>query len=65
MDDYEECHKCLLEEHEGRFCRCEERNMRVGKEQRARGEGPWTKKNINEIKDSHECDSECHKSKTK
>lgn len=41
MDDYLKCTKCADQEHEGIFCRCEMRNIRVAKERRNRGESPW------------------------
>src|SRR5258706_15837199 len=41
MNDYTECRKCDPSEHEGVFCRCESRNIRIAKEQRVRGESDW------------------------
>lgn len=43
MDDYLKCPKCKKEDHEGVFCRCEDRNIRIAKERRARGESAWDK----------------------
>lgn len=43
MDDYLKCNKCLESEHDNWACRCEDRNIRVAKERRARGEIPWQK----------------------
>lgn len=38
------CDKCLPEDHEGKyFCRCEMRNIEVGKELRRLGIDPWKK----------------------
>lgn len=42
--DYEKCFKCIDEDREGRFCRCEDRNIRIAKEQRKRNECPWSEK---------------------
>lgn len=43
MDDYLRCNSCKREDHEGQFCRCESRNIRIAKEIRSRGESPWSK----------------------
>jgi|SRR6185503_11410080 len=40
------CPKCVIEEHEGIFCRCESRNIQVAKRQRERHESPWQNKTI-------------------
>lgn len=37
------CDKCSDEDHEGIFCRCESRNIRIAKEKREKGECPWSK----------------------
>lgn len=45
FDDYEKCKKCVESDHEGymkAFCRCEERNIRIAKEQRKRNESAWS-----------------------
>lgn len=34
MKDYYQCEKCPIEQHEGIFCRCESRNIRVAKRKR-------------------------------
>ena len=50
-DDYLKCHTCSPEDHEGHlnaFCRCESRNIRIGKEQRAKGESAWRQRKENE-----------------
>ncbi len=36
MDDYLKCKKCPDSDHEGMFCRCEDRNIRIAKERRER-----------------------------
>lgn len=41
MDDYLKCKVCSESEHEGNFCRCEGRNIRIAKEKRIQGESPW------------------------
>ena len=41
MDDYLKCRKCPNDTHEGQFCRCEMRNIRIAKEKRKRGESAW------------------------
>jgi hypothetical protein len=41
MKDYLKCEICVESDHEGQFCRCEGRNIRIAKERRARGESPW------------------------
>ncbi len=46
MDDYLKCEKCPQVDHEGAFCRCEDRNIRIAKEQRSRKESPWMKDSI-------------------
>ena len=33
--DHIKCDKCSDEDHEGQFCRCEDRNIRIAKERRA------------------------------
>lgn len=38
------CSKCPEEDHEGHFCRCEDRNIHIGKELRLRGMSPWNDK---------------------
>lgn len=43
MDDYLKCKSCIESEHEGQFCRCVARNIRIAKEIRSRGESPWSK----------------------
>ncbi len=43
MDDYLRCKSCMESDHEGQFCRCEGRNIRIAKEMRSRGESPWFK----------------------
>ena len=43
-DDYEKCKTCPEEDHEGykkMLCRCENRNMRLARERRKRGESDW------------------------
>ncbi len=37
-EDHLKCKKCSDEDHEGQFCRCEGRNIRVAKEKRAKDE---------------------------
>lgn len=39
--DYMRCKICKEKDHEGQSCRCEDRNIRISKERRARGESPW------------------------
>ena len=41
QEDYLRCKICKKADHEGQFCRCEDRNVRIAKEQRARGESAW------------------------
>ncbi len=41
MDDYLKCGKCKEEDHEGQFCRCEDRNIRIAIERRKRKENSW------------------------
>ncbi len=41
MDDYLTCKICPQSEHEGFACRCENRNIRVAKEMRKRGDRVW------------------------
>lgn len=54
MEDYLKCVKCAEIEHEGSFCRCEERNIRIAKEQRSRGESAWKSKEKYKIDDIYE-----------
>ncbi len=35
------CSKCTKEEHEGYFCRCEDRNIRLARQIREEGKSPW------------------------
>lgn len=37
------CSKCAKEDHEGYFCRCEGRNIRLAKQMREEGKGAWVK----------------------
>lgn len=37
----EKCRTCIESDHEGVFCRCEERNMKVAKQQRKDGKSSW------------------------
>jgi|GEM_PF-5413223 hypothetical protein len=37
--DYYRCKKCKEKDHESFACRCEDRNIRISKERRERGEG--------------------------
>jgi|ERR1700722_9494797 len=39
--DYENCFKCQEEDHEGSFCRCEDRNIRIAREKLINNESPW------------------------
>jgi len=41
-NDYLKCFTCPEEDHEGQFCRCESRNIRIAKEKRFHGESPWS-----------------------
>lgn len=44
MKDYLKCTKCKEDQHEGhnkQFCKCVDRNIKVAKEQRKRGES-WS-----------------------
>ena len=43
IDDYLKCKSCMKSDHEGQFCRCEGRNIRIAKEIRSRGENPLSK----------------------
>lgn len=43
MNDYLKCDKCTEEDHNGQFCRCENRNIRIAKEMRLR-QGSWLQK---------------------
>lgn len=43
MKDFLKCEKCSESEHEGIYCRCEMRNLRIAKECRANGQSPWKK----------------------
>lgn len=43
-EDYHQCMKCPPEKHEGAFCRCEDRNIRIAKERRSNKEDHWKKK---------------------
>ena len=47
MDDYSKCKSCSEQDHEGIFCRCESRNMRIAKERRNRKESPWQPERLN------------------
>jgi len=38
VDDYLKCKSCKQDDHEGQFCRCETRNIRIAKERRSRNE---------------------------
>jgi hypothetical protein len=42
-DDYLKCIKCKEVDHEGIFCRCESRNIRIARERIKNGENPWSK----------------------
>lgn len=44
----EKCCKCPTEDHDGIFCRCEGRNIKVAKMKREKGESPWIKEKDNE-----------------
>lgn len=35
------CPNCTKEEHEGYFCRCEGRNIRLARQLREEGKGAW------------------------
>lgn len=35
------CPNCTKEEHEGYFCRCEGRNIRLARKMREEGKGAW------------------------
>jgi|SRR6267142_2776529 len=50
-DDYEKCNRCLESDHEGNFCRCENRNIRIAKLKRERNENesPWKKTCVDKI----------------
>lgn len=41
MYSIDKCEKCAPEDHEGKFCRCEARNIDVAKQMRDKGEFPW------------------------
>lgn len=56
MEDFLKCFKCYEEDHEGAFCRCEMRNIRIAKEQRARGVSSWQIRK--KERTSHEAKSE-------
>lgn len=43
MEDYLKCDICKEQDHEGQFCRCEMRNLRIAKEMRDRKESWWNK----------------------
>lgn len=49
--DYLKCPKCSPENHEGIFCRCEARNIRIAKEQRFARKDLWKNVKIVEKKD--------------
>lgn len=38
-----QCTRCLPADHEGYFCRCESRNMRIAKDHRAEIGQAWSK----------------------
>lgn len=40
-NDYLKCKICHVSDHEGQFCRCEGRNIRIAKEKRERCEQTW------------------------
>lgn len=42
-EDYIKCRTCSISDHEGQFCRCEDRNIRIAKEKRLRKENPYRK----------------------
>jgi hypothetical protein len=42
--EYYQCDKCPKEDHEGMYCRCEMRNIALGKKLRAEGRCPWMQK---------------------
>lgn len=44
MDYYYKCSKCLPADHQGAFCRCEDRNIRIAKAQRISKES-WLHRN--------------------
>lgn len=52
MDDYLKCNVCPEELHEGKYCRCEPRNIRIAKESRSRGES-WAQKNKKEVNEGN------------
>jgi hypothetical protein len=54
-NDYLRCNSCVESEHEGQFCRCEERNIRIAKEMRSRGESPWTKSQPERLNEKTNC----------
>ena len=41
MYSIDKCDKCLPEDHEGRFCRCEPRNIAIARELRRLGLSGW------------------------
>ena len=41
MDDYLKCDECSEENHNGQFCRCESRNIRIAEEMRSKNISPW------------------------
>jgi hypothetical protein len=43
--DYESCKICSPDDCKGLFCKCENRNIRVAREQRILGQSPWQVKN--------------------
>jgi|SRR6185436_8449133 len=57
MDDYLKCDNCSPEDHDGKFCRCESRNIRIAKEARSLGESEWKKDGLPEhqLQHMHKC----------
>ena len=43
------CEKCSEDDHEGYFCRCEGRNIRLARQLREKGLSPWQKDNKAEL----------------
>jgi hypothetical protein len=43
MYTVEKCEICKPEDHEGKFCRCESRNIDIAKQIREKKESPWKK----------------------
>ncbi len=41
MDDLLKCSTCPETDHEGQFCRCESRNIRISKQNRIDGKSEW------------------------